>query len=322
MSADDLASAKTLVRQRWQNGQRGPLASDVEFWGPAPIGRCTGRTELEQSFYSRCDRAFSGLTAEPYLFLGGEFEGQTWIAATGNLVGRFVEPFCGIPPSGEMAAVRYGEFCRVVDGDIVEIRCLLDLLALAASVGIHLLPPFSADDRLPVGPAAIDGCQYGSNPSKITAATLGLVDDMLGGCNRLVDGSLESMGMAAYWHDDMVWYGPWGVGTTHGFDEFQQWAQGPSVRSFPNRRGGYHQARFADGYTAAFTGWPSLQGTFSGEPFRGIAPTGGPIGQSIMDFYVRRGDRLAENWVLIDLIDFAGQCGVDLLEGLDNGRRT
>jgi hypothetical protein len=88
------------------------------------------------------------------------------------------------------------------------------------------------------------------------------------------------------------------------------------VSSFPNRRGGFHQARIADGLTAAFTGWPSLRGDFTGESFRGIEPTGTPIGQNIMDFYVRRGDKLHENWVLIDLVDFAAQCGVDLLEGL------
>ncbi|MEM9132441.1 MAG: ester cyclase [Actinomycetota bacterium] len=80
--------------------------------------------------------------------------------------------------------------------------------------------------------------------------------------------------------------------------------------------GGVHQARIADGPTAAFTGWPSLQGTFDGEPFRGIAPTGGPIGQNLMDFYVRRGDKLQENWVLIDLVDVAAQRGVDLLAPL------
>ena len=94
------------------------------------------------------------------------------------------------------------------------------------------------------------------------------------------------------------------------------------MASFPNRRGGFHQARIADGLTAAFTGWPSLQGTFNGEPFRGIEPTGGPIGQNIMDFYVRRENKLHENWVLIDLIDFASQCGVDLLARIPETEHT
>jgi hypothetical protein len=143
---------------------------------------------------------------------------------------------------------------------------------------------------------------------------------MLGGCNRLDGSDLASMGMAAYWHDDMVWHGPWGVGSCRGFREFQDFAQAPSVSSFPNRRGGFHRARFADGVTACFTGWPSLRGDFTGVPFRGIAPTGGPIGQNIMDFYVRRGPKLHENWILIDLVDFAAQCGIDLLAALPGDR--
>jgi len=31
---------------------------------------------------------------------------------------------------------------------------------------------------------------------------------------------------------------------------------------------------------------------------------------------MRRGEKLHENWILIDLIDFARQCGVDLLAKL------
>ena len=45
--------------------------------------------------------------------------------------------------------------------------------------------------------------------------------------------------------------------------------------------------------------------------------TGRPIGMNLMDFYVRRGDKLVEHRVLIDLIDFWSQCGVDLLARLD-----
>ncbi len=122
--------------------------------------------------------------------------------------------------------------------------------------------------------------------------------------------------MAEFWHDDMVWHGPWGIGSCYGFKEFQDYAQGPSVASFPGRTGGYHIARIAEGKTAAFTGWPSLKGQFTGQPFRGFHPTGKNIGMNIMDFYVRRDDKLHENWVLIDLIEFGQQCGVNLLDKL------
>lgn len=173
--------------------------------------------------------------------------------------------------------------------------------------------PFDRPAEPPPGPATGNGLCLGLLDPRETARTLRLVEAMVGGCNRLDGRGLESMGMEAYWHGYMVWHGPFGIGSPRGFQAFQEEAQGPSVASFPDRRGGHHNARIADGITAAFTGWPSFRGTFSGAPFHGLPPTGRSIGMNLMDFYVRRGNRLAENWVLIDLVDFWAQCGVDLL---------
>jgi hypothetical protein len=308
----------------WSRPDPGRVAPDVNFAGPAPIGPCSSRAELDERFYDPLARSFPVVHRQTHLFLGGTWQDETWVATTGELVGHLAEPLWRIWPTGpgpdfDPVRLRFGEFYRVFDGAVVEIRCLLDLPGLAAQTGVRLLPPFFGDKGPPPPPELGNGVVRNPSDPDETAYTLQLVEDMLGGCNRLEGSDLASMGMAAYWHDDMVWHGPWGVGSSHGFQEFQEYAQGPSVRSFPDRRGGFHHARFADGLTAAFTGWPSLQGTFDGEPFRGIEPTGGPIGQNIMDFYVRRGDKLHENWVLIDLIDFAAQCGVDLLAPLEEG---
>ncbi len=315
-SIDDVQAAKRLVWGAWSGGTGTALHDDVVLHGSAPIGRLDGREAVQESVRVAVNRALLSQRWEPYLFLGGIWDGEVWVAHTGHVTGVFREPLWGIPPSGRTASLRYGDFARVENGAVVEVRMLVDLVGFAAQAGIHLLPEPPARNHLPPPPVAGNGIVLDPSDPDETAFTLRLVEDMLGGCNRLDGSDLESMGMAAYWHEDMVWHGPHGVGSSYGFQEFQDFAQGPSVRSFPNRRGGFHRARFADGVTAAFTGWPSLQGDFTGEPFRGIEPTGGPIGQNIMDFYVRRGPKLHENWVLIDLIDFAAQCGVDLLEGL------
>jgi predicted ester cyclase len=321
-----VSQAKSVVRALWADLDAGPSVfaardmtlfhPEVAFHGPAPIDQLHGRTAVAEALFAPLAAAFPRIERRPYLFLGGGWQGQTWVATTGNLIGEQRRRWCRVPAGEGIRTLRFGEFYRVEDGQIVEVRCLFDIPALAAQAGYRLLPPFAGRAAPPPGPALGNGlCLAEQDPAE-SAYTLQLVEDMLGGCNRLNGSDLASMGMAAYWHEDMVWHGPWGIGSCHGFREFQDHAQGPSVRSFPNRRGGFHQARFADGLTAAFTGWPSLRGTFNGEPFRGISPTGGEIGQNIMDFYVRRGDKLHENWVLIDLVDFARQCGVDLLAKL------
>lgn len=301
-------------RSSWP--EESALGPDCRFFGPAPIGTLTGRRALFETVYEPLGLSFDALWRKPYLFLAGVFEGQTWVATTGDFVGIFARDWLGIPATGREVGLRFGEFYRVEHGQVREIRCLFDILGLAAQAGYDLLPPFQGRADVPPGPVLQNGLSRAPQDPKETAATLDLVEGMVGGCNCLDDRGLASMGMDRFWHTDMVWHGPWGIGSCYGFQEFQHYAQGPSVASFPDRRGGHHQARIADGLTAAFTGWPSLQGTFNGAPFHGLAPTGKPIGMNLMDFYVRRGDRLHENWVLIDLIDFWAQCGVDLLAKL------
>ncbi len=317
--------AKSVVRQLWAQLEDGaPVMVDrevlddaVTFHGPAPIDRVDGSELLVETVYRPLADAFPALRRQPYLLLAGVFEGHVWVATTGDLVGEQRRDWLGIPPGEGDRRLRFGEFYRVADnGKIAEIRCLFDILGLASQAGFALLPPFAGEPGPPPGPIEGNGLCHAPQEDRLSVDTLELIEAMLGGCNRLEGSDLGSMGMGAFWHEDMVWHGPWGVGSCRGFEAFQDHAQGPSVASFPDRRGGFHRARIAEGLTGAFTGWPSLRGTFSGAPFRGIAPTGGPIGQTIMDFYVRRGDKLHENWVLIDLIDFARQCGVDLLAPL------
>ncbi|MDJ0780335.1 MAG: ester cyclase [Desulfosarcinaceae bacterium] len=324
----DTQSAKDLIWKLWQRltltdgpksfvlPQRTAFSDAIVFYGPAPIGTLDGPEAIFDEVYAPLAESFPQVRRQPYLFLGGSFEGRTWVATTGDFVGQMAHAWLGIPAPIHPVRLRFGEFYCIEEGRISEIRCLFDILGLAAQAGYPLLPPFEGRAEVPPGPQQVDGVCISPQDPVETAKTLDLVEGMIGGCNRLDGDDWTSMGMDAFWHPDMVWHGPWGIGSCYGFQEFRDYAQGPSVASFPNRRGGFHRARFADGVTAAFTGWPSLRGTFTGAPFHGAAPTGRPIGMNIMDFYVRRDDRLFENWVLIDLIDAWQQFGIDLMDAL------
>ena len=144
---------------------------------------------------------------------------------------------------------------------------------------------------------------------------------IFGGLNKYDGKSQESQGLERFWHADLVWHGPVGIGSAYGLDEFKQNAQGPIVGAFPDRRGVGHQARIAEGKFAASTGWPSLAGTHVNK-FMDWEPTGERIGWNIMDFWKRMGDKLHENWVMIDLIGAALESEVDLLAVLPASSRT
>ena len=174
------------------------------------------------------------------MFLGGAWNDEIWVATTGNAVGTFSQPWLGIPATNRPVTLRFGEFYRVVDRQIVEMRCLFDIVAVAAQAGIELFPPIPRP-QIPPGPTLANGLSIEPQDAAESRYTLQLVEDMLGGCNRLDGSDLASMGMAAYWHDDMAWYGPAGVGAALGFDEFQpmprvpRWPASPTVGAASTR---------------------------------------------------------------------------------------
>ena len=318
---------KALVWQYWQvmDGD-GPqslsqfLHPDTVWHGFQPLRHLQGAAEIWTHFWQPLLTAVPDLTRRPYHFIGGHFEGSAWVCGTGDFIGTFANDWVFgnviIPASGNSVHFRFGEFCRVEEGKIVEIRIIIDLPDLMRQTGINLLPPSYGRDIWIPGPLAGDGICLTEQDEAETEKTYQLVTEMIfGGLNKYDGKDQASQGLEQYWHPHMVWHGPVGIGSAYGMDEFKKDAQGPIVRAFPDRRGVGHQARIADGRFAASTGWPSLAGTHLHE-FMDWRPTGERIGWNIMDFWKRDGDKLLENWVMIDLIGAALESNVDLLADL------
>lgn len=315
---------KVLVWRYWQGMNRGKdlekllqfLHTDVIWHGFRPLRRLDGAHKIREQFWQPLLNAMPDLTRRPYHFIGGEFEGGEWVAGTGDFVGTFARDWLGIPASGSSVHFRFGEFCKVQGGRIVEIRCIVDLPDLMRQAGIDLLPPNYGRDIWIPGPLAGDGVFFERQDPVESEKTLELVETMIfGGLNKYDQKDQDSQGLERFWHPHMVWHGPVGIGSAYGLDEFKKNAQGPIVNAFPDRKGVGHQARIAEGHFAASTGWPSLVGTHRNQ-YMGWEPTEETIGWNIMDFWKRDGDLLLENWVMIDLIDAALESGVDLLAQL------
>ena len=82
-----------------------------------------------------------------------------------------------------------------------------------------------------------------------------------------------------------------------------------------------HVARFADGKYGGFFGWANLSNRNTGG-FLGLPEARGASEMRVMDVYRRDGDKLAENWVIIDLPYYLKQQGLDVLERLKSLRHT
>lgn len=316
---------KKLVWHYWQimnaDGDSQVLAKtlhpEVVWHGFQPLRHLSGSEEISTKFWQPLHDAIPDLARRPYLFIGGQFEGGYWVCGTGDFIGTFSQDWklgdIGIPASGTSVHFRFGEFCKVQEDKIVEIRIIVDLPDLARQAGINLLPlNFGRDLWIP-GPRVGDGILFDEQDPAQSQKTLHLVESMIfGGLNKYDGVNQDSQGLELFWHPHMVWYGPVGIGSAYGLDEFKRNAQGPIVRAFPDRRGNGHQARIAEGYFAASTGWPSLVGTHKNDYLNWPA-TGERIGWNIMDFWKRDGDKLLKNWVMIDLIGAALESEIDLL---------
>jgi predicted ester cyclase len=324
---------KGLVWDYWQGMNRGGKADlvhqaldpNVVWHGFQPLRHLQGPADIWSRFWQPLLQAMPDLVLRPYVFLGGEYEGGAWVCGTGDFVGTFARDWVlervVIPASGTSVHFRFGEFCRVQEGRIVEIRIIVDLPDLLRQAGIHLLPPNYGRDLWIPGPLAGDGLLLEEQDPAESEKSLRLVEAMIfGGLNRYDGRSQDSQGLERFWHRHMVWHGPVGIGSAYGLDEFKKNAQGPIVCAFPDRKGVGHQARVAEGAFAASTGWPSLAGTHQHD-YMGWAPTGERIGWNIMDFWKRDGDLLLENWVMIDLVGAAQESGVDLLAKLPRQKR-
>lgn len=118
-------------------------------------------------------------------------------------------------------------------------------------------------------------------------------------------------GQDAFWAEKMKWRGPAGAGLKRGLKHFQEGWQRPFLKAFPDKEA-HDEIFIAEGDYIASSGYVS--GTHRGE-FMGIPPTGKKIRLRYMDFWKVEGDRIVDNWVLLDIIDVMRQMGVDPLQG-------
>lgn len=283
------------------------LAADHRLLCCDPVPACGDVTSARDALLAPLDAAFPDRSIRSAMTFSGDFEGNRWRAYSGHIHGRFVAPLFGILATGRIAHIRFGAFERIRDNEIAETLVLLDLPSLMIQSGAWPLAP--AMGPLVMAPPPAAGPQPG--PESEGAASLALVEAMIGGLKRF-DGSLGSMGMRDFWHDDFWWFGPDPIGSFHGHDDYERGHQKPFLTAFPDRIGGNHRARIAEGYFVASTGWPSIHATHAGGGWLGLAPTGRRVTMRVMDFWRRDGDRLAENWVMIDIPHLLQQMGIDV----------
>ncbi|MGZ2257845.1 nuclear transport factor 2 family protein [Roseobacter sp. A03A-229] len=331
LSAPDLQPAKRLVQDHYAAlvsatpetvagilSER--MATGCSWYGMHPFHEQTGPVAIAATFWAPFLTAFTRVQRREDIFFAGlnEIDGfeSRWTCSMGHLMGLFDAPFLSIPATQKMTFLRYAEFNKVEGGQITQSALFVDLLHLMLQAGLNPLPAAQTGQHLvQPGPMTHDGLLRAPQDPVESAKTLSRINHMIGSITKANASPVPlppPQELAQDWADDMIWWGPAGIGASYTIDRYIEQHQGPFRRGLSGRAFNGHLCRMAEGTYGGFFGWPNLTLTNTGG-FMGVPVNDARADMRVVDIYRRAGDKLAENWVFIDMLHFLKMQGVDVL---------
>ena len=248
---------------------------------------------------------------------GTSLNGSDWVGCCGYYTGTFAKPWLDIPPTGHQVAMRFHEFFRIEDGQVLEMQALWDIPEVMMQAHAWPMTPSLGREWQVPGPATQDGLVPGPYDAERSETSCKRVADMLSALGNYATGGVEAMRLSDYWHPRCSWYGPSGIGTCRGITGFRNWHQIPFLNAMPDRVSFLgHGNLFGDGDYVGFTAWPGMRATITGDGWLGIAPSHQKITVRSLDFWRCENGFIRENWVLVDILDVYHQIGVDVFARL------
>ena len=341
MSTSEIAGAKALVlayQHDLEDALRQPTpaaigaaierfaAPTLHWYGVHPFGEQRSPAAAADAFWTPLGQAFTQLQRRQDVFFAGHnhSDAALWVVSMGHFMGLLDAPFLGLAPTGRLATLRYAEFCHVSDGRIQRASLFVDLIGLMQQCGLNPLPDSTGHHFVYPGPRTHDGVLLTESDPAESAATLALIDRMVDDLNALNltgEDRCPPEYLARTWHADMLWYGPAGIGATYTIERYQAQHQYPFRLGLTDKVFNGHICRCAEGNFGGFFGWPNLTNRAAGG-FLGLPASERPADMRVVDIYRRDGDKLAENWVLIDLPHWLLQQGVDILQRARDSARA
>ncbi|QPC95520.1 nuclear transport factor 2 family protein [Mesorhizobium sp. INR15] len=309
------ASAETIAQALERH-----TADDWHWRGMHPFHEQRGAAAVAKAFWSPYLTAMTRLQRRPDIFMAGlnqidDFK-SVWVVSMGHLMGLFDKPWLGIRPSGKISMMRYVEFNRVEDGRILETAMFFDIPQVMIQAGQNPFPPETGAHLVQPGPATHEGLMYGSQEPDTGQATLRAINAMLqdmGSTDRSrgIEGYAEEL--ARTWNDDMIWWGPAGIGATYTIRRYIRQHSGPfRIALSKGYRFNGHLCRMAEGHFGGFFGWANLTLSNAGG-YMGMTASPNPADMRVVDLYREENGKLSENWIFIDILHYLNMQGLDVL---------
>ena len=322
---------KSLARAWWQACDQASmadltdtatdmLAPRVTWQGFAPVGDLSGPQSIITHYLEPLRHAFEDVTREVHIVMGGISDGKAdgspdgkhWVGGTGYLCGTQRSDVWGIPARNTTLRLRWGEFIEFdAQGQITRIQLLIDVIDWLEQIGLSPLPPSRGVPFVYPAPTGVDGAMWDDQGDAQELLAFGR-QFIFGGLNAFDQSDLKTMKMADYFHPNLKWYGPGGIGACLSLTEFQERHQAPWLRAYPDRKVGDLDNLIAEGPFVGASSLPGVYLTHTG-PYLGHGPSGARAGVNGIDFWVYKDGQFTENWVFVDMIHLFDQFGIDLM---------
>lgn len=291
------------------------LSPTHTYRGVHPFYDIEGGDALADTVWSPLKAAMPVLQRRPDILFAGSHhmddDNALWVVSMGHFIGDWTQPWLGIKPPMKLTFVPYVSWYKIDNGVIVETVEFLDILSVITQVGHN---PYAAQQSaahiMSPGPLTHDGLLYETQDLASSVKTFNLTNAMLTELAETYTSPAEHM--SRHWHTDMTWFGPAGIGGCLGFEGYRRGHTGPFeeqqdfVAYYPET------AATAEGNYAAFLWRPCLGMRNTGD-YMGVLANEVVAEMRVVDVYRRDGDKLAENWIFIDMLHFMHMQGVDLL---------
>ena len=298
-------------------------APDWHWRGMHPFYERHGAAEVAGAFWGPLLTSLSRLQRREDIFFAGDNvyhdSRDVWTCSMGHFAGLFDEDWLGIPHTRRLVYLPYAEFHRIEGDKIAETALFIDIVRIMQQAGLDPIPTQTAAKIIQPGPQTHDGILEDLIDPAKGRNTLELLDRMIADLNILNETGNDRCDpnvLAKAWHDDMIWYGPGGIGASYTIPRYQEQHQFPFRQRLSNKVFNGHVTRFAEGNYAGWFGWPNLNNVNTGG-FLGLPKSDIHDAMRVVDIYRRDGDKLAENWVFIDILYYMIQHGFDLLANPD-----
>ena len=283
-----------------------------------PFNELNGANQVANNLWVPIKNSFEPIQRRMDIFYAGinsldNNEGK-WVTSMGHFMGVFNKPFLDIQPNYKSILLRYAEFYKVENNKISEGAIFLDIMNFMQQLGLSIIPESTGLVCVTPGPMNHKGLKFDHSDNNESQKTLELIHRMR---DRLVTGSK----MKSYkeeltldWHDDMIWWGPGGIGASYTIDGYTKGHTKPFQDGLEFIKFNGHILSSAEDDLGGWFGWPNLI----------MKSMGGYLGLTnasdiesemrVVDLYRRDGDKIAENWIFIDHLHFLKLLGIDLLQ--------